>query len=89
MTQIIKRRGHKQKFDERKLYASIYAGCLSANIEKEEAAATSNLVVRELNRWLDEKKEITSNQIFSKVGLLLKAKYALRLNTPTGWRISN
>ena len=68
MTQIIKRRGHKQKFDERKLYASIYAGCLSANIEKEEAAATSNLVVRELNRWLDEKKEITSNQIFSKVG---------------------
>lgn len=68
MTQIIKRRGHKQKFDERKLYASIYAACLSANVDKEEAAATSNLVVREVKKWLDEKREVTSDQIFSKAG---------------------
>ncbi len=68
MTHIVKRRGHKQEFDERKLYASIYAACLSANVEKEEAAAVSNLVVKEVKEWLEEKEEMTSDQIFKKVG---------------------
>lgn len=68
MTHIIKRKGHKQKFDERKLYASIYAACLSAHIDKEEAAATANLVTREVKKWLEGKKEISSDRIFSQAG---------------------
>ena len=72
MTHIVKRRGHKQKFDERKLYASIYAACLAANVEKEEAAATSNLVVREVKKWIGDKEEVTSDQIFKKAGEELK-----------------
>lgn len=68
MTHIVKRRGHKQKFNEKKLYASIYAACLSSHVHSEEAAATANLVVREVKKWLDGKKEITSDQIFSKAG---------------------
>lgn len=68
MTHIVKRRGHKQKFDESKLHASIYAACLSAHINKEEAAAISNLVVREIKKWIDNKKEVTSDAIFKLVG---------------------
>lgn len=68
MTHIVKRKGHKQKFDERKIYASVYAACLSAHVDKEEAEATANLVAREIKKWLEGKKEITSDQIFSKVG---------------------
>lgn len=72
MTHIVKRRGYEQEFDERKLYASIYAACLSAHVDKEEAAAISNLVVREVKKWLREKEEITSDQIFKKAGEELK-----------------
>ena len=68
MTHIVKRKGHKQKFDERKVYASVYAACLSAHVDKEEAEATANLVAREIKKWLGSRKEVTSNEIFKQTG---------------------
>lgn len=64
MTHIVKRKGHKQKFDERKLYASLYAACLSAHTNREEAEITANLVAREIKKWIDKKEEVTSDEIF-------------------------
>lgn len=72
MTHIVKRRGYKQQFDERKLYASIYAACLSARVNKEEAASIADLVVREVKKWIDDKKEVTSDAIFKIIGEELK-----------------
>lgn len=68
MTHIVKRKGYKQKFDERKLYASVYSACLSARVPKEEAEATSNLITREVKMWINEKKEVTSDALFKKAG---------------------
>lgn len=68
MTHIVKRKGHKQKFDERKIYASVYAACLAAHVDKEEAEATANLVGREIKKWIVDKEEVTSDAIFKKVG---------------------
>lgn len=73
MSHIIKRRGHKQEFDERKVYASVYAACLSAHVVKEEAETVSNLVVREIKKWMEGKDEITSNQIFKQTSKELMA----------------
>lgn len=67
MTHIVKRKGHKQKFDERKVYASVYAACLSAHCDKEEAEVTANLVCREIKKWIDKKETVTSQQIFEQV----------------------
>jgi len=64
MIHIIKRRGHKQEFDERKVYASVYAACLSAHVDKEETEATANLVMREIKKWIDNKEGVTSDEIF-------------------------
>lgn len=69
MTHIVKRKGHKEKFDERKLYASAYSACLSAHVDKEEAEATANLVTREVKKWIDgllrnKRREISSGEIF-------------------------
>ncbi|OGE38028.1 hypothetical protein A3B45_04310 [Candidatus Daviesbacteria bacterium RIFCSPLOWO2_01_FULL_39_12] len=64
MTHIVKRKGHKQEFDERKLYASVYAACLSAHVDKEEVEATANLVCREIKKWMSDREEITSDEIF-------------------------
>lgn len=66
MTHIVKRRGHKQKFDERKLYASIFAACRSTHCKEEESESTANLVTIEVKRWVDEKEEVTSDAIFEK-----------------------
>lgn len=73
MTHIVKRRGHKQEFDEKKLYASLYAACLSALIGKEEAAKIAQVVCDKVKKWIEDKEEVSSDQIFKKVGEELKS----------------
>ncbi len=68
MIHIVKRKGLKQKFDERKLYASVFAACRSAHCGDEESEATANLVTREVKKGLDKKKEVSSNEIFKQAG---------------------
>lgn len=68
MVHIVKRKGHKEIFDERKVYASVFAACLSAHLDKEEAEINANLVTKAVKEWLDEKEDITSDQIFKKAG---------------------
>lgn len=68
MIHIVKRKGHKEIFDERKVYASVFAACLSAHLNKEEAEVNANMVTKAVKEWLDEKEDITSDQIFKKAG---------------------
>lgn len=72
MTTIVKRKGHREEFDERKLYASVYAACLSAHVKHEEAESIANLVCREIKKWLSDKEKVSSDQIFQKAGEELK-----------------
>ncbi len=72
MAHIVKRRGHKEIFDERKVYASVFAACLSAHINKEEAASVADLVVREVKKWVEDKEEVTSDAIFRTTAEQLK-----------------
>ncbi|MBI2040084.1 hypothetical protein HYT18_03350 [Candidatus Microgenomates bacterium] len=67
MTHIVKRKGHKQEFDERKVYASIFAACLSSHIPHEEAESIASLVSREIKKWIADKEEVNSDEIFKKV----------------------
>lgn len=67
MIHIVKRRGHKQEFDEKKVYASSYAACLSAHVDKAEAEHIAELVTREIKKWIDDKEEVSSQQIFEQV----------------------
>lgn len=69
---IVKRKGHKQDFDERKLYASVYAACLSAHDHPEGGEATANLVCREIKNWMKDKESVTSDQIFEEAVRELK-----------------
>ncbi len=68
MTHIVKRKGHKQEFDERKVYASVYAACLSARVLQEEAESISNLVTREVKKWIEGKEEVPADQISKQAG---------------------
>ncbi len=63
MNHIIKRRGHAEKYDQRKLYASIYAACRSINTPDGEAELVAERVVTDVEKWLKDKPEVTGKDI--------------------------
>lgn len=70
---IVKRKGHRETFDSKKLYASIYASCLVAHESVETAEKTAEEVTNKFADWLDAKKtSITSNDIRRKAGEMLE-----------------
>ena len=71
-THIVKRRGHKEPYDGKKVYASVYAACLNTHMRKEEAEKVAEKVLSEINSWLTGKNEIASDEIFKKITETLK-----------------
>ncbi len=67
-THIVKRReGHKEPYDNHKVYASCYAASLNANLKKEEAETLCEKVTATIDAWVDEKDVLTSEEIFEQV----------------------
>lgn len=63
-THIVKRTRHyTEPYDERKLYASVYAACLCVRTPIGEAELTANRICQEIKPWVDTKTEITSADI--------------------------
>ena len=60
---IVKRGGHTEPYDQRKLYASVYAACLGVREFPGTAELTAKEVTQEFEKWLGEKHEVTSNDI--------------------------
>lgn len=63
-TIIVKRRGHRERYDERKVYASVYSACLAAGEPEGSAEKISAAVAREVTRAAAEWKTVRSDQIF-------------------------
>lgn len=63
MQHIVKRAGHREEYDERKLYASIFSACQSVREPEGSAELIAEKVVRDTNEWIANKHEITSNDI--------------------------
>lgn len=60
---IVKRHGHTELYDERKLYASIYNALLAVRVSDNEAELVADKVVKHVSEWLDSKHEVTSKDI--------------------------
>lgn len=69
---LVKREGHLHIFDERKVYASCYAACLSAHVKHMEAEKICEVVAKGVRIWIRSKKKVTSDQIFKEVGRMMK-----------------
>jgi len=67
MHHIIKRKGHKEQFDERKVYGSAYAAFLNAHHEKEEAEKFSADVCEDVKNWIAARPEVDSDELFLKI----------------------
>ena len=64
---VVKRAGHKEEYDSRKVYASVYASCLNVHMHAGEAELIADKVSREITSWLEDKKEVTAHEIFKQV----------------------
>ncbi len=64
MVTIVKRRGEKQEFDEKKVYGSVYAACMACQLHEKECEKISDGVLGEVKRFLKGKKEVNSTEIF-------------------------
>lgn len=69
---VIKSSGKEQKFDPKKLYASVYASMLAAQSSPEEAQHISSIVSGSIHDWIADKKHVTSHEIRLKSYALLR-----------------
>lgn len=69
---IVKRQGHYEPYDERKVYASCYSACLGTHLTKAEAEKVCAIVSKEVTKWVHKQKELTSDNIFDRVVQILK-----------------
>ena len=60
---IVKRAGHTEPYDEKKLYASIFSACLAVREPVGTAEVLAEKVVSDVNTWLGKKHEVSSNDI--------------------------
>jgi transcriptional regulator NrdR family protein len=68
---IVKRHGHQERFDGKKVYASCYAACLSAHVPKQKAEEISAKVEREVKKLLSAKVCVSSTVIFNTIARTL------------------
>lgn len=76
MKHIVKRAGHSETYDERKLYASVFAACQSVREPAGSSELIADKVVGHVNDWIAKKHEVTSNDIRMQAGKHLKVYHA-------------
>lgn len=72
MEHIVKRKGHKERYDERKVYASIFAACMSLRMSDEEAETISHIVSEGVSKEFGNVHEISAHAIHKFVSDSLK-----------------
>ena len=72
MVHIVKRKGHKEVFDIKKVYGSVFAASLAVPMQHEEAELVARDVSEKIEEWVKDKEEVASNQIFEQIGKELK-----------------
>lgn len=60
---IVKRAGHSEEFDQRKLYASVFSTLRVVGVSDQEAELVSEKVVQYVEQSLASKHEVTSKDI--------------------------
>ena len=72
---IIKRKGHKEVYDERKVYASIYSAALNCHYDEKKSEKIAERAAKKITPWIKKSKKcIDSNEIRRQVLHNLKDK---------------
>lgn len=62
---IVKRKGHTELYDEKKVYGSCYFTCRNAHLSENESEKISNKVCTAVTKIVNKKKVVSSNDIFN------------------------
>lgn len=60
---VVKRKGHKERFDERKLYGSVYAACASAHYNERKCEKIALEITEKMKSLMSGRKSISSSAI--------------------------
>jgi|TARA_B100002003_G_C13983483_1_gene475502 transcriptional regulator NrdR family protein len=71
---IVKRKGHSEEFDEKKVYASVYFACASAHYDEYDCEFTADSVTKTIKKHIKSKKAISSITLRKKIETELKKK---------------
>jgi transcriptional regulator NrdR family protein len=63
MKHVVKRAGHAEAFDNKKLYVSIFAACLAMREPVGTAEIIAEKVSTDVETWIEKKSEVLSNDI--------------------------
>ena len=69
---IVKRAGHSEAYDERKLYASVYSSCLAVRETQATSEMIAERVCADVMAWLKTKHEVTSHDLRARGAMYLK-----------------
>ncbi len=72
---VVKRKGHKEIYDEKKVYASVYAAALNCHYSEQKAERIAKEVMKKVNLWINKKTAINSEEIREQVIRSLKDKH--------------
>ncbi|MDP6641994.1 MAG: ATP cone domain-containing protein [Candidatus Nanoarchaeia archaeon] len=74
MQVIVKRKGHNEKFDERKVYGSIYAACASSHYSEQRCERVAGELCKKVKSFIKNKKIVKSLELRKKIEAELKKK---------------
>lgn len=60
---VVNRAGRKERYDEKKVYASVYAAALNCEYGEREAEGIARGIMERVNAWLKKKSEVNSQDI--------------------------
>jgi transcriptional regulator NrdR family protein len=63
MKHVVKRKGHTEPYDEKKLYGSVYASALNAHHDEGTAEEMGDRVVDYMEQWLAGRHEVKSTEL--------------------------
>ena len=61
---IVKRKGHAELYDERKVYGSCFFACRNAHLSEQESEEICKKVCAATTKWVKTRKTVSSNDIF-------------------------
>jgi transcriptional regulator NrdR family protein len=73
---IVKRHGHKEKFDERKIYASVYEAAHVAQLPTKQAEEIAASVTLSIKKWVEKKDLHNAKEIHRETVKELKKHHA-------------
>ncbi len=73
---IVKRHGHSEKFDERKIYASVYEAAHVALLSTKQAEKIASSVSNHLKKLVEKKDTVNAKEIHKQTVKELKKHHA-------------